>query len=292
MTLTRRRFISIAAASLVAAPAFAQRWQGRALGAEVEITIRGPKDIAVPALKAARDLLTRVEAQFNLFDDNSRISKLNRSGRLVRPDAMFTSLMQSSGAIHTATCGLFDPTVQPLWRALAEGGDIAKARALIGWERVQHDRDLIKLDAHQALTFNGIAQGYATDRIAELLGAAGLADTLVNIGEFRATGGPWTLGLSDPVLGHLGTRTLRSGAIATSSPMAVPLMGQGHILHGSVRPRWSTVSVEARDATTADGFSTALTLAPLSLIRAVVGQFGIRAITLVDQQGQLMTIKA
>ncbi|WP_407474661.1 FAD:protein FMN transferase [Sulfitobacter sp. PM12] len=294
MKLNRRRFLSISAACMLATPARAQihRWQGRALGAEVEITLHAPADIAIPALEHARALLDRIMAQFDLFDPASTVSRLNRTGHLDAPDVMFRRLMQACTQVHAATGGLFDPTVQPLWRALAEGQPPEAARALIDWSRVRHSAASVTLGEGQALTFNGIAQGFATDLVAEALRDAGLERTLVNIGEFRGTGGPWRLGISDPEIGMIGTRTLTSSAIATSSPKAVPLGGQGHILHGHAKPRWSTVSVEAATATMADGFSTALTMARLEDIRAAVGTFGIRRITLVSDQGDVSRVEA
>ena len=294
MKLNRRRFLSISAACMLATPARAQihRWQGRALGAEVDITLHAPAEIAEPALDRARGSLDAVMAQFDLFDPASTVSRLNRTGHLDAPDVMFRRLMQACTQVHAATGGLFDPTVQPLWRALAEGQPPEAARALIDWSRVRHSAASVTLGEGQALTFNGIAQGFATDLVAEALRDAGLERTLVNIGEFRGTGGPWRLGISDPEIGMIGTRTLTSSAIATSSPKAVPLGGQGHILHGHAKPRWSTVSVEAATATMADGFSTALTMARLEDIRAAVGTFGIRRITLVSDQGDVSSVEA
>ena len=294
MKLNRRRFLSISAACMLATPARAQihRWQGRALGAEVDITLHAPAEIAEPALDRARGSLDAVMAQFDLFDPASTVSRLNRTGHLDAPDVMFRRLMQACPQVHAATGGLFDPTVQPLWRALAEGQPPEAARALIDWSRVRHSAASVTLGEGQALTFNGIAQGFATDLVAEALRDAGLERTLVNIGEFRGTGGPWRLGISDPEIGMIGTRTLTSSAIATSSPKAVPLGGQGHILHGHAKPRWSTVSVEAATATMADGFSTALTMARLEDIRAAVGTFGIRRITLVSDQGDVSRVEA
>ncbi|HBR42582.1 MAG: nosX [Roseobacter sp.] len=294
MKLNRRRFLSISAACMLATPARAQihRWQGRALGAEVDITLHAPAEIAEPALDRARGSLDAVMAQFDLFDPASTVSRLNRTGHLDAPDVMFRRLMQACTQVHAATGGLFDPTVQPLWRALAERQPPQAARALIDWSRVRHSAASVTLGEGQALTFNGIAQGFATDLVAEALRDAGLERTLVNIGEFRGTGGPWRLGISDPEIGMIGTRTLTSSAIATSSPKAVPLGGQGHILHGHAKPRWSTVSVEAATATMADGFSTALTMARLEDIRAAVGTFGIRRITLVSDQGDVSRVEA
>ena len=52
------------------------------------------------------------------------------------------------------------------------------------------------------------------------------------------------------------------------------------------------MSVEAASATLADGLSTALTLAPMDMIRALPGRHGIHRITLVDLNGDLSTLTA
>ena len=126
--------------------------------------------------------------------------------------------------------------------------------------------------------------------VTEALAVRGASDMLVNIGEFRGTGGPWRLGLSDPKHGHMGTRTITEGAVATSSPAATLIGTESHIMHPIARPKWSTVSVVADSATMADAVSTALVLADLSLIQNLVGQAGIRQITMVDFDGNLTTL--
>ncbi len=285
MRMTRRHFLTISAA-MAAAPAWADThsWQGHAFGAEVSLTIKGG---SAEVLQKVRTRLLEIEKLFSLYDPGSALVWLNNEGVLYDPDDRFIRLMRAADVANAVTNGLFDPTVQPLWRAVAEGDDIDTARALIGWDRVQFDAGRVKLDAGQALTFNGIAQGFATDLVTEQLHALGLTDTLVNIGEYRALGGPWRLGISDPMHGQLGMRTLQGNAIATSSPTAMQLGQQMHILHHKARARWSTVSVEAATATLADCLSTALCLAPRDLIDAVRATDGIQRITLVDFQGNL-----
>ncbi|MCG6903476.1 MAG: FAD:protein FMN transferase [Rhodobacter sp.] len=290
MTLTRRRFLTISAA-FAGMPSIAQAesWQGYAFGAEVSLTIRGPRQVTVPALAGARALLREVERRFSLYDPDSDLSRLNATGRLALGPG-FHALLQAADHAHRITGGLFDPTVQPLWLALADGRDPGDALRAVGWNRVRFDLARVALDRGQALTFNGIAQGYATDLITESLAARGLTDLLVNIGEYRGIGGPWRLGLSDPVHGHLGTRTLTGGAIATSSPAAMSLGRHGHILHPAARPQWSTVAVEAPNAMLADSLSTAMTLAPRDQIEAILkAQDGLR-VTLVDFDGNLTTL--
>ncbi|MFK7877054.1 MAG: FAD:protein FMN transferase [Paracoccaceae bacterium] len=291
MTLTRRRFIALSAAvALSPQSAQAESWTGYAFGAEVSLRIRGPKHIARPAIDEALQAIRDIEALFNLYDPTSALSLLNARGVLAQPDARFLELMRAADLAFDLTQGLFDPSVQPLWTARALGHDPAQAIALIGWKRAQFEAAQVQLAPGQALTFNGIAQGFATDIVAQVLAAHDLQDVLVNIGEYRAIGGPWKLDLQDPVQGRLGMRTLHSGAIATSSPLATPLGAQGHILHKFAQPQWSTVSVEAPSATLADSLSTAMVLATRDEIEAIQAQADITRITLVDKTGDLTTL--
>ena len=230
-----------------------------------------------------------MEQRFSLFQPASELVRLNRQGYL-QPSAPFAAIFDLADRAHRITEGLFDPSVQPLWQALAVGDDPTGAVALIGWDRLSFDRGTIRLAPGQALTFNGIAQGFATDAVADALADAGFENALVNIGELRATGGDWRLAVEDPQYGMLATRSLDRGAIATSSPLATPLGGGGHILHPTRTPRWSTVSVEADRAAMADALSTGLVLADMDLIRQVRQTAGVRRITLVDHHGDLTTL--
>ena len=295
--INRRRFLAIAAA-FAATPASVSaspvRWRGIALGAEAEIEIQGPAHDARPILEASLALLRDVESLFNLHDPTSTLSRLNAAGHVAETDRRFHRLFEAVDRLHAATNGRFDPTVQPLWRALAEGKDPDAARALVGWDKVVRQDQRVLLSKGQALTFNGIAQGFATDLVTELMRSNGVTKTLVNIGEHGAIGGPWRLGLEDPDHGMVAARTLTDGAMATSSPFALRLGSElGHILDARALgpPVWSTVSVEADTATLADGLSTALCLADRGEVRSITERLtGVRRITLVTPDGDIETI--
>ncbi len=304
--LSRRRFLAIAATCLAAGPARAKtttRWRGIALGAEAEITLHGPEEAAGRALQAARTELRHIERLFSLYDPNSHLARLNRDGRLddLLPD--FHALLDICSGVHAATGSLFDPSVQPLWQALAAhrgappAGVLEQARARVGWDGVAYDRTTVRLTRPgMALTFNGIAQGFATDRVAEVLARFGFEETLVNIGEFRAGAGRWRIGIADPDQGLVTTRSLERGAIATSSPSALVFGdgGLGHILDPGFPLRaapWSTVSVEAESAVLADGFSTALSLLDAPAVRSVLAaNAALKRIVLVDRGGDVATL--
>lgn len=290
--MKRRRFITLAAA-FACAPALAQAdtWSGRALGADVSVTLHGPREVTQRALADVPRLLVNVEEAFSLFRPTSELARLNMMGRLRDPKVLMRSLMVRADDAHQMSDGLFDPTIQPVWEAMARGRDIDAARATVGWERVRYSDRMIELQSGQALTFNGIAQGFATDVMRLLLRRHGVDTALVDIGEQGALGGPFTLGLEDPAHGHLGTRQLRDMAIATSSPTALMLGDKAHILGpGGQTPLWSTVSVEAASATMADALSTAAVFMDRKALKQMKIRAGLHRITVVDADGNIQTI--
>lgn len=292
--LSRRRFIAVAAAA-AALPGAAQAetiWRGVALGAEASISLRGDRRAAEAALQAALSEIERVERQFSLYRRDSALSRLNAGARLpLTPD--FAEMLALCDRLHRGTEGRFDPTIQPLWRALAEGRDAHAAAAQVGWARVEISADHAQLAPGQALTLNGVAQGVATDRVADALRRHGFEDALVDIGELRAGNGDWRVSLRDAAGAELRAPTLRDRAIATSSPGALRIGERSHILSPlGEAPHWRTVAVEARTAALADGLSTALCLADQAAVQRIIGRFGeVSAVTLEDQETDLRVLR-
>lgn len=265
--MNRRRFLALTAGMALAGTGAqgSTTWTGRALGAEAELTLSGDRDAITAALTALPTLLRRIETEFSLYDPRSALSRLNQTGRLEHPSQDFTALIALSDQINRATAGAFDPTVQPLWLAHASG---QPCRAPIGWHRVTQSP--LSLQPGMALTFNGIAQGFATDAARALLAGLGFDHVLINIGEHAALGGPFQLGLSDPSFGLLARRSLTNRAMATSSPRATQVNGHPHLMHPrGLPPLWSSVTVEADLAAMADALSTALVFLDAETIRAL-----------------------
>lgn len=292
--MPRRRFLAITAgaAALAGQPAAASthRWRGVALGAPASITLDHPE--AARLVEAARTEIARLEAIFSLHRPDAALVRLNAAGRMAGPPVELVDLLGLCGAIHAATDGAFDPTIQPLWTLHAEswarGGPpgaqaLEACRARIGWRHVRVAPGEIAFARRgMALSLNGIAQGYIADRVATLLAAEGLTEALIETGEIRAlggrpAGGPWRVGL--PGDGAIG---LRSAAIATSAPLGTvfdPAGRVGHILDprtGRPGGTWGSVSVIAPRAAVADALSTAFCLMDREAIdRVLAGQDGV-----------------
>lgn len=305
--ITRRRMIAIAATAAgsallaggrTARAGEAVRWQGSALGAQVSIEIYHP-DRAEAERLVQRCVIDvrRLEQQFSLYLTDSAISTLNRTGILVSPDADMVALLKASLHFAALTDGAFDPTVQPLWQLYAdhfssekpdpEGPSplkLAEALGKVGHLGLLVSEDRVALTRRgAAITLNGIAQGYATDRAVERLRKAGLSTTLVNMGEIRAIGTrpegtPWRVGLADPDRPGVLTETidLIDRAVATSAGAGFRFDSRGRFTHlfdpatGRSPSLYSTVSVIAPTATEADALSTAFSLMPLPRIRQIV----------------------
>ena len=280
MTLTRRRFLVISAASLAMAgsgqAASLYRWKGSALGARATITLTHPEAARITA--AARAEIDRLEDVFSLYRSQSALSRLNAAGYLDAPPFELLECLSLAGALHHATDGFFDPTVQPLWslyaRSHAAGrapdvSAIAMAHARCGWDRVAIETGSIRLRPGMALTLNGIAQGYIADRVTALLEAEGLTDILIDTGELRALGGhphgdAWPVTLDLPAKPLVG---LRDRALASSAPLGTTFDAEGKVGHildprtgRPAAPVWQLVSVSADSAAMADALSTAMCL--------------------------------
>jgi len=158
------------------------------------------------------------------------------------------------------------------WRAAA----IERAKARIDWRKVEIDGAAIRLgEPGMAVTLNGIAQGYITDRVGDLLRARGFEHVLVNMGEQLALGPKWDgeawrVGIADPGAPQrpLLEVPLRRGAVATSGGYGFRFDPAGRFTHilepktGAPARQWASVTVICDRATTADGLSTALTVVP------------------------------
>jgi len=284
MMLSRRRFMTITAGTALvgsAAPAAAKTvsWRGVALGAEAKLIITGLPDVEARRLiKLARREIERLENIFSLYRSDSTLSVLNSNGELKVPPPELLILLSRVSAVHTATGGLFDPTVQPLWQAFAEHRGkpdetlVRDAREKVGWRFVNYSSTEISFARRgMQLTLNGIAQGFITDRITALLRAEGLANAIVNIGEISAIGhkpdgDPWQIGLvTNADEAATDFISMNNRCVATSAPLGTTFDGvNSHILSPlsgrPVQSCWQRASVVHGSAAMADGLSTAAIL--------------------------------
>src|SRR5581483_9592640 len=168
---------------------------------------------------------------FSLYLEDSALVELNRTGILIDPAAEMVDLLAISQHYAELTGGLFDPTVQP-------PSAIKAALARVGYARLSVDRNRIVMPRGMAVTLNGIAQGYITDKMVDLLRSHGVTHSLVDMGETRAIGSrpdgrPWEIGIADPdIVGRTETiLPVEDRAVATSGAYGFRFDPEGRFNH-------------------------------------------------------------
>ena len=302
-TLSRRRAITIfgAVAGLPLLPPGDQpknptplhRWQGTALGSPSYILLHHPDhEAAERAVAQCVGEIERLERAFSLYRDGSEIAHLNRHGRLDAPSHDLLALLAECQRFSELSGGTFDVTVQPLWNVYAahffgsqspspqgpEPRAIAEALALVDWQGIDlTPRHIALARPGMGLTLNGIAQGYLTDRIANILRANGCDQVLADMGRSeialigsRADGRAWRIGLADPLAPDrvAVTLDLANRCISTSGGYGTKFEATGRHHHlfdpttGTSAGHYLAVSVVAASTMVADALSTALYVTP------------------------------
>jgi len=270
-------------------------WRGQALGAEAALLLaHADRRAAQTMMSRCLAEIARLEAIFSLHRPDSELVRLNRDGRLAGPSHDLRLVLAESQRIAELSGGAFDVTVQPLWQGYvahfrSHPGDRfgpSQAELEAPLELVDHGQLDLSDDAitlrrpGMAVTLNGIAQGYITDRVADLLRVHGFAQVLVQLGETRALAPPqpdrpWRLGVPGGTTVELANR-----ALATSSGSATRFEPSGRHHHlfdprtGTSTRRYASVTVLAETAAAADALSTALAILPTTAARELLRAAG------------------
>lgn len=328
--MTRRRFVTFVAAAaglpllLKAGRSQAKpiRWQGNALGAPASIQLFHTDEAqARAAIAAGLDELKRLEAIFSVYRADSSISRLNREGVLDNAPDDFIVMLSRAMSLANISDGVYDPTIQPVWQtyfrhftssnpdpAGPSPRDLAAALELVDWRAVEVDAGNRKISFARpgmGLTLNSGAQGYITDRVAEVLRAHGFDRMLVDMGEPRALstkpdGSAWRVGIANPADPSRAIATLDvvDKCISTSGGYGTLFDSSSAFTHlidtrtGRTAPAMASVSVVADTGTIADGLSAAMLMAPVERRQAILKAAGGQKAIYVTPQGVVSTVEA
>lgn len=262
-------------------------WNGEALGATSSMTIWHPNaDFARQTMNRMLSEVARLDAVFSLFRRESELSQLNREGAINGASRDLVSVMEASRSIAAISGGAFDPTVQRLWdlyvrhfsAPLADPAgpsqaEIDAARRLIGFDRIDIGaRSVAFAEPGMSATLNGIAQGYITDRISDLLRNEGFEHVVIELGETRVLGdspegGPWQVHLRDQFGATDRVMELSDSALAVSGGYGTTFDATGRNHHlfdpstGRSANGLADVVISAPRAMDADALATAIYVA-------------------------------
>jgi thiamine biosynthesis lipoprotein len=165
---------------------------------------------------AAMGWVTAFEAKYSRYRPDSLVSTINAgAGRnWVEVDDDMERLLSLCDTLFGMTRGILDPTALPLLKLwdykatqprIPSDAEIAAARSLVGWRKVQRATGRIFLpEPGMALDFGGFGKEYAVDMVAQLAIDRGIPSALVDFGrDLKAVGAPpgriaWHVGLENP----------------------------------------------------------------------------------------------
>jgi len=229
-------------------------------------------------------LLVLVNKEINTYDPTSEISVFNKSKTGAR--FSFFAPLNIAKEVYDASGGAFDPTVMPLVNAwgfgpqkkgdLPDSAKIDSLRSFVGFDKIRFNNDSVwKTDPRAQLDFGGIGQGYGADVIANFLLSKGVENMFVELGgeglalgRNLEKGKPWNIAVLDP------ENTDEFKAYVSLSDRAYTTSGNyynyrevnGQRFAHTIDPKTGypaatsilSVTVFARDCTTADAWDTAL----------------------------------
>lgn len=249
------------------------------------MTLTAYGDHAAKALEKAEQEIHRIDGLVSTGDKNSEIWRLNDSKEEMVSDDTFY-LIQRAKEIGQSTEGAFDISVYPVMRAwgFTDGQyrvpEKKGLHALLG--HVHADRIECMGDTHRVrladpemeIDLGGIAKGYTSDKVMEIMREEGVEHALINLGGNVKTlgrkpdGSDWNVAVTDPknaedLIG--GVRT-SDKAVITSGGYQRYFEKDGTAYHHIIDlstgypadSGLSSVTIVSEDGTLADGLSTSL----------------------------------
>ena len=273
----------------------------RLLGTDAQITIFcDSKEKGEIILDKCFNEAKKLESMFSLYKNDSLISQLNEYGEIHNYPNQFRELLEIALKFSKISNGAFDITVQPLWKLyedfytnnnnankVIKDSEIKNVLKKVDYKKVFiENKKIFFKDENMSITLNGIAQGYITDKVTEILANFGISKTLVNMGEYRALGSKnngedWKIGIVNPDQTWSISKILpiQNMSVATSG-------GYGHFFDRNIKAHhifnpksgkndnfYKSVTVKAKTATIADGLSTTLFATNKKFHKQIINNF-------------------
>ena len=260
------------------------------------------------ALNESVKAIRSVEKQMSLFDPDSAVSRLNRLGELRRPDPELLSVLILAQHVSQRSAGAFDVTMQPLWnlwslhsqsQTLPSSKALSQTRSLVNWQALTVLPDVVRLTVKgMGVSLNGIAQGYAADKVRSVLQAHGVQHALIDTGETSLLGqspkgNAWRFAVEPSVVSNEAPPVIHPNgwALATSSD-AHTVFSADHMHHHILNPQtgdspthWATVSVIAPSCAMADALTKVFFMCPPERVERLAKAWGV-GVVLQDKLGE------
>ena len=240
-------------------------------------------DGAQEALAAAAREINRLERELSRTVETSDVYILNSAGTAAVSDET-ASLLQTAVSCSEKTGGLFDVTIAPLvtlWGITSDSprvplqSEIDALLPLVGSGHIHLDGSTVTLDSGCAVDLGGIAKGYASDRVAQILSQYAVTGAAISLGGNvyvcgqKPDGTAWSVAVQDPkdTAAYAMTLTMTDTfAVTSGGYQRYFTADDGTVYRHILDPRTGkpaetdllSVTVIAQNGTVADAYSTAL----------------------------------
>jgi thiamine biosynthesis lipoprotein len=307
-----------AAALESASAAYLLRVGRRAMACEFEVLLNaGQYADGTDQALAALDLVDALEAQMTVYRDTSEVAEINRRAfdAPVAVEPRLWHILQLAAQLHGETAGAYDITAGPLsklWGFYRRRGEVPDQRAVaealerVGMQRVQlnvQERTVRFLCPGMEFNLGSIGKGYALDRVAERLEAAGMGNfmlhggqsSIVTRGDAGGESRGWSVGVVDPLRPgrRLATIWARNRGVGTSGASTQFFRHGGRRFGHILDPRtgWPaegvlSATVVAESGALADALATAFyVMGPAAAMAYCEQHPGVAAILVAGNEG-------
>lgn len=239
------------------------------------------------AAEAAQAEVLRLDKLLSVSSESGEVAQINSLGEgKVSGDT--AALLDMSLELYENTGGVFDITVGPvmeLWGfrdgnyRVPSAEKLSQILALVDSGEIDYDSadKTVKLGEGQKIDFGGIAKGFASDRVAEILRNYGVKSAWISLGgNIQTVGGKpdhsrWRIGIRDPMGSadsYLAIVSVENQAVVTSGNYERYFIDEetGKRYHHIIDPSdgWpsdnglASVTIVSDSGVLADGLSTSL----------------------------------
>lgn len=234
------------------------------------------------AVNKAVQEINRLDAMFSVGNADSDVTKINENGSgEVSEETAF--IMNRAMQVSEKTNGAFDITVYPLMELwgfttknyrVPESSEIAEALKGVSYTNVSVNWQQVALTGGSSIDLGGIAKGYTSSRVIQIMKDCGIEHAIVNLGGnvqvlgTKTDGSDWRVAIQNPASenSYLGILSTADKAVITSGGYERYFEQDGQVYHHIIDTQTgypsdsglTSVTIVHSDGTTADALSTAL----------------------------------
>lgn len=237
------------------------------------------------AVDAAVAEIERLDDLLSTGSDDSEVTKINKNGGgTLSEDTSY--LVKRALEVYKDTDGAFDISIYPVMKAWGFAGDtfqvpdkktLSNALSLVDASKISYNEKKSTISFEKKgmqIDLGGIAKGYTSDRVIEILKSYGIEHAMINLGGNvdllgkKTDGSEWRIAVQDPEDedSYVGVLSVSDEAVITSGGYERYFEEDGVTYHHIIDPATGypanngliSVTIVSDDGTLADGLSTSL----------------------------------